>query len=155
LSLVAATLEVVLLGFVPSTLTLQVGSPSNKNSPIPVGAVASSPPVLAVADFFKYLDQVELSIKEQFGDSCDVTIRTAMTSVNKMLVNNDPALVKTFNLCAAPRTYNDKANFVSDLMGRHLEAQNLNSILQFWILAIYFPFYLYFLRFSRLLFLIS
>lgn len=73
--------------------------------------------MLAVADFFKYLDQVELSIKEQFGEICDTAIRDAMSTVNTMLTTNDPALTKVFNLCAAPKSYNDKANFVSDLMG--------------------------------------
>jgi len=84
---------------------------------VAAGAVASSAPVLAVADFFKYMDQVDLSIKEQFGEACDTALKTAMSTVNTMLIKNDPTLVSLFNLCQAPVTFNDKANFVSDVMG--------------------------------------
>lgn len=92
------------------------------------GAVASSPPVLAVDDFFKYLDQVQLSINEQVGPQCVQNIQTAMVSVNNMLLNNPSQLVSLFQLCAAPVATLDKQNFVSDLMGTVMEVGKQKSI---------------------------
>eukprot|EP01126_Amoeba_proteus_P042269 TRINITY_DN4590_c0_g4_i1.p1 TRINITY_DN4590_c0_g4~~TRINITY_DN4590_c0_g4_i1.p1 ORF type:complete len:343 (+),score=52.00 TRINITY_DN4590_c0_g4_i1:607-1635(+) len=82
-----------------------------------VGAIASSAPVLAVADFYKYLDQVDLSIKEQFGESCDDALRTAMHGINSMLLKDDPNITSLFNLCAPLESVDDKRNFVSSVMG--------------------------------------
>ncbi len=56
----------------------------SKYSHLLSGAVASSPPVLAVADFFLYLDQVDQSIKEQFGDKCNTFIAAGYKQVKEL-----------------------------------------------------------------------
>ena len=68
-----------------------------------------------MADFFLYLDQVELSIAEQFGPACDSAIRQGYDATISLL--KDPSLIKTFNLCAAPQSELDVANFLSSVAG--------------------------------------
>jgi len=52
---------------------------------VAVGAIASSAPVLAVVDFFQYLDQVDLSIDELFGKKCNAALRQASQAVSTLL----------------------------------------------------------------------
>ena len=77
------------------------------------GAVASSAPVLAVADFFKYLDQVELSISEQFGQVCDQNIRDAFDAAIPLF--KTPAFATQFNLCESPQTSDDVSTLVMSI----------------------------------------
>lgn len=72
------------------------------------GAVASSPPVLAVADFYKYLDQVGLSISEQFGATCNANIAAGYKTLIDTLSSSPSSTVAPFNLCAPPSTALDR-----------------------------------------------
>ena len=92
-----------------------------------VGAVASSAPVRAEADFFQYLDQVEQSISERFGAACDAGIRKAYGEVVEMVSKQDPQLKALFGLCEVPSKKEDVATFVSDLMGEVMTVVQYNA----------------------------
>jgi hypothetical protein len=72
--------------------------------------------VLAVADFFLYLDQVDQSIVEQFGEECNAYIAAGYKQMVDLAVSNPSVLVRDFNLCAAPVTQNDRATLAMSVM---------------------------------------
>lgn len=84
---------------------------------VALGAVASSPPVLATPDFYQYLDQVGTSIVEQFGAQCDSAIRAAMADIVTRINNQDRSLVKIFNLCEMPSKPLDVSTFIMNIAG--------------------------------------
>jgi len=88
-----------------------------------VGAVASSAPVLAVVDFFKYLDQVDLSIAELFGKQCDVALRQATEAVYQLLSNHAGVvqLSQMFNSCVTLNSSLDIATFWTNVIGNFME----------------------------------
>lgn len=92
---------------------------------VAVGAVASSAPVRATVDFFQYLDQVDESIREQFGPQCDANLRSGFHSIVQLLQQGQSGgkqLQQIFQLCAPPVAPLDQSNFVSDVMGTIMEA---------------------------------
>lgn len=66
------------------------------------GAVSSSPPLEAVADFFLYLDQVDQSIIEQFGERCNTAIALGYKQMVDLSFSAPAQLVQPLNLCSAP-----------------------------------------------------
>jgi hypothetical protein len=82
-----------------------------------VGAVSSSPPVHAVADFNLYLEQVGETIAKQWGQVCDTNIRTGFAATIKIMLSDPQELQQTFNLCAAPASPEDISTFVMSLAG--------------------------------------
>jgi len=90
---------------------------------VAVGAIASSAPVLAVVDFFKYLDQVDLSISELFGKKCDVALRQGTEAVASLL-STQPGIAQIsqmFNSCMPLNGSLDIANFWSNVIGNFME----------------------------------
>eukprot|EP01104_Vermistella_antarctica_P010703 TRINITY_DN2873_c0_g1_i2.p1 TRINITY_DN2873_c0_g1~~TRINITY_DN2873_c0_g1_i2.p1 ORF type:complete len:559 (-),score=145.48 TRINITY_DN2873_c0_g1_i2:138-1646(-) len=88
---------------------------------VAVGAIASSAPVQATLDFFKYLDQVDLSISEQFGQNCDAMLKNATSDVVAGLqsASGTAKLMTLFNSCngTQPASANDVATFFTNVIG--------------------------------------
>jgi len=86
---------------------------------ITIGSIASSAPVLAVADFYQYLDVVDLSLADFSGQACDFAIYTATQDIQEMLqdTNQKKKIEEMFNVCAPMKYDVDITTFMATLMG--------------------------------------
>jgi len=83
-----------------------------------IGSVASSAPVLAVMDFYQYLDVVDMSLASVAGIECDSAISNATAYIEKLLKSEQgrKELEKTFRICQPMEGDKDITTFMSTIM---------------------------------------
>eukprot|EP01122_Echinamoeba_exundans_P012051 TRINITY_DN4963_c0_g2_i1.p1 TRINITY_DN4963_c0_g2~~TRINITY_DN4963_c0_g2_i1.p1 ORF type:complete len:507 (-),score=88.62 TRINITY_DN4963_c0_g2_i1:42-1562(-) len=86
---------------------------------VTIAAVASSAPVLAVVDFYQYVQVVDRSLSVLGGSVCDSVIRNATQEIQTLLkiADGQQQLAKLFNWCSPIRNTRDINTFMSILMG--------------------------------------
>jgi len=96
---------------------------------VTIGSVASSAPVLAVLDFYQYLDVVDHSLTYYVGVECDNLIRKATNEIQTLLQSPDGTtkVEKYFNTCDPIKNIMDVRTFMSNLIGDFQEAVQYND----------------------------
>jgi len=86
---------------------------------VTIASVASSAPVQAVLDFWKYNDVVNNSFADLAGEECDARIQEATNAVESLLQSTAgiQKLQTLFQTCGPIKTQEDIENFMSSLMG--------------------------------------
>jgi hypothetical protein len=96
---------------------------------VTIAAVASSAPVLAVVDFYQYVQVVDRSLNTIGGSVCDKVIRNATQEIQTLLKTSDgqQQLAKLFNWCSPISDTRDINTFMSILMGAWEGAVQYNA----------------------------
>jgi hypothetical protein len=77
-------------------------------------AIASSAPVLAVPDFFAYLEVADRSLSSVFGEQCDTAVRSGFDQIAQFVDQNDmQSLHDALKACDMPTTNTQDLGFLT------------------------------------------